>query len=248
VRRFYIGGVQELGEREVGVIAATPELARDGHILEPGGMDLTNYRKNPIVLFSHNPSSPVGTATAIGMSAGNLCARVEFAPPGVSAVADQCCALVKTGTLRGVSIGFDVEEAEPLDPSRPRNGLRITRSELLEISFVSVPADTGATVVARAYGERIDFRALPSVPQHDFGYVTSPAEAALVAAAREYGETLTPAMIARITSEAQRLGQTPAYRYRWLRAAGHAANHQTDDYLRRQADLRALTRDDGGSF
>jgi HK97 family phage prohead protease len=243
-RRFYLGGLEQLGEREVGVIAATPELARDGHVLLPGGMDLTNYRKNPIALWQHNPSAPVGTTTAIGVSGGNLCARVEFAPLGASETADQVCRLVKSGVVKGVSIGFDVTECTPLDDAKPRGGQKIIRSELIELSFVSLPADTGATVVARALGERIDFRALPAVP-HDLGYVTSPGERELVAAARECGETLLPAMIARITAEAQRLGQTPAYRYRWLRAAGHAANHQTDDYLRRQADLRALTRDEG---
>src|SRR5207248_7076928 len=61
---------------------------------------------------------------------------------------------------RGISIGFDPDwsTAEPIDPARPRAGKRFKKSELLEISVVSIPSDTGATVVQRSFGGRDDFR------------------------------------------------------------------------------------------
>lgn len=151
----FMGNVEALGEREVGIICATDQLARDGHVLEPAGIDVTNYRSNPIVLFAHDPECPVGCCTAIGIENGALAARVEFAPPGVSAKADEVCGLVKAGIVCGVSVGFDPIEAAPLDPLRgARGGLHITASELLEISFCSVPVDTGARVVARSFSSR----------------------------------------------------------------------------------------------
>ena len=159
-QRFFSGDVEPIGEREIGVIAATSKLARDGNILEISGMDLTNYRKVPIVLYQHDSMQPVGTATALGVVGDSLAARIQFAPPGISVVADQCCAMCKAGILRGISIGFDPDwsTSEPLDPARPRSGRRFKNSELLEISVVSLPADTGATVVARSFGDRADFR------------------------------------------------------------------------------------------
>jgi HK97 family phage prohead protease len=167
MQRFVTGGVESLGEREVGVIASTDQLARDGHIIVQSGIDLTNYRKNPVVLWNHNVDElPVGACTAIGIQNGSLAARIEFAPAGASNRADEICGLVKAGILRGISIGFDPLDGEPLDPHRPRGGMRVTSSELIEISFCDVPVDTGAMVVARSFSSRPGaaamLRALPS--------------------------------------------------------------------------------------
>ena len=65
--------------------------------------------------------------------------------------------------ISGVSIGFDPIESEPLDPRNPRAGQRVVRSELMEISFVSIPADLGAGVVARSFGATA-FRGLRRIP------------------------------------------------------------------------------------
>jgi HK97 family phage prohead protease len=150
IRKLLTGEVKQLADDEVEVVMSTSAQARDGHILEARGVQLKNYRANPIVLWQHNPQEPIGRAEDIHVAGDKIVARVKFAPTGVSATADKVRGLVKNDIVRGVSIGFDVEESEPLDPARPRTGgLRITKAEILECSFVSVPADTGAQVTAR---------------------------------------------------------------------------------------------------
>ena len=139
-----------LGDNEVEVVISTAALARDGHILEPTGCDLTNYRANPVVLWQHNPDQPVGRATDLVVEGDRIRARITFAPAGVSAKADEVRGLVKNGIVSGISVGFDVLDATPLDPKKPRGGQRFTRWELLECSFCSVPVDPGAAVTARA--------------------------------------------------------------------------------------------------
>ena len=139
-----------LGEGEVEVVISTAALARDGHILEPTGCDLTNYRANPVVLWQHNPDQPVGRATDLVVEGDRIRARITFAPAGISAKADEIRGLVKTGIVSGISVGFDVQDGTPLDPKKPRGGQRFTKWELLECSFCSVPVDPGAAVTTRA--------------------------------------------------------------------------------------------------
>jgi len=141
--------ITPVGDDEVDVVMSTAALARDGHILLPQGCVLDNYRANPIVLWSHNPDHPIGNAENIVVSADNITARARFAQLGISRKADEIRGLAKTGVIRAVSVGFDALEMEPLNPKKPHGGQRITAWELMEFSFVSVPADPGAVVTAR---------------------------------------------------------------------------------------------------
>lgn len=149
-RRTFPAEISALGDNEVLIRMSTGDRARDGHILDPGGCVLDNYRANPIQLWQHDPNEPVGTNSDIAIAGGCIEARTTFAPPGISATADKVRGLVKAGVVRAVSIGFEILDATPIDPARPCGGLHATSWELLECSFVSVPADTGAVVTARA--------------------------------------------------------------------------------------------------
>lgn len=153
IRKLIRADITELGEDEVEVVMSTSSLARDGHVLVPQGAQIENYRANPIVLWSHDPDKPIGNSENVQVSSDKITARVKFAPLGISKKADEIRGLVKSGVIRAVSIGFDPLEGEPLDPLKPKGGQRFTIWEMLEMSFVSVPADTGAVVTARAHGD-----------------------------------------------------------------------------------------------
>lgn len=151
IRQAVPTSLRQLGDDEVECILSTGTVARDGHVLVPAGCDLTGYRKSPIVLWQHIPSEPVGRASQIAVHQDRITARVTFAPLGVSAQADKVRGLVKSGVVTSMSVGFDPKDGVPLDPKRPHGGQRITKWELLECSFVAVPADSGAVVTARGY-------------------------------------------------------------------------------------------------
>jgi HK97 family phage prohead protease len=143
-------GSAALGDRTIKAIASTGALARDGSVWDMQGGDLTNFRRNPIVLFMHNQAAPVGTADVL-LTGNRMETTITFAPAGVSARADEVCGLAKAGILKGVSCAITIRECVPIDPTKPRGGQRVTKWELLEISIVSVPADASALVTQRAH-------------------------------------------------------------------------------------------------
>jgi HK97 family phage prohead protease/HK97 family phage major capsid protein len=122
---------------------------RYGDIVEAAGWELRAFKRNPIALFGHDSSFPIGIWRNVRVEGKRLLGRLEFAAAGTSARIDELRSLVEQGVLKAVSVGFRVL-AEPV-PIEPR-GLRFTKHELLETSLVAVPANPAALSAAKALG------------------------------------------------------------------------------------------------
>jgi HK97 family phage prohead protease len=109
---------------------------------------LDDFRRNPIMLAQHKGDQPIGSWPSIEVKNGRLEALGEFAPEGVSALADEYCRLAEAGIVRAVSVGFMPISYEPLRGG----GLRFTKWDLVELSLVSVPANPNALVIERGWG------------------------------------------------------------------------------------------------
>lgn len=140
-----------------------------GDMIEPSGWDLRNFKKNPIALFSHASSSPIGIWEDVRVEGGKLLGRLKLAARGTSSRIDELISLVEQGILRAVSVGFVPVKSEPLDPARPYGPQRYIKQELRECSLVSVPANPAALALAKslnlspetmslAFGEHADAR------------------------------------------------------------------------------------------
>ena len=134
------------------VIAAV-EKSRNPIYIDLGGIDTTNYKKNPIVLYNHddgdpfilglggnNSGIPVARAVNIGMDmAGRVVSRFQFLPG--DAFASRIENAWSQGFLRGASIRILPLEIEEMNEGED---IKITKSDLLEWSIVTIPADADA--------------------------------------------------------------------------------------------------------
>lgn len=132
----------------VSFIASTASEDRMGDVIRQDGWDLKAYKKNPVVLFGHDHSKPIGKAHNIRVKDGALTADFEFASAEVDEFAAKIGRMVKAGYLNAVSVGFQPLEVKP----RKNGGYEFLKSELLEISVVSVPANSEALAFAKSLG------------------------------------------------------------------------------------------------
>jgi HK97 family phage prohead protease len=138
-------------KRQIRVIAASGRADRVGDIVKVAGIDLTNYRKNSVVLYGHDHYGlPVAKAVEMYVNEkGHLEMVFEFADAETYAFADTVYRLIKGGFLKGVSIGARVLEAEYIrDEDNRIIGRMYKKLELLEVSVVAIPADSKALITA----------------------------------------------------------------------------------------------------
>ena len=131
--------------RSVNFIISTDSIDRDGDVLDPQGWDLTAYKKNPTVLWSHDYSAlPVAKAVSIVQTAHGLAAMAEFPAKGIHPFADTVYELLKGGFLGAASVGFRPITSEKAHDRE--KGINYSRQELLEWSIVPIPANPEALV------------------------------------------------------------------------------------------------------
>lgn len=124
---------------------ATPDRYDD--VIEPTGWILENFQKNPIALFGHNSSFPIGKWSDLRIENNALRGRLRMAPEGTSSRIDELRRLIDAGILRAVSVGFIPVEMEEREGSK--YGTRFIKQDLVETSLVSVPANPNALAVAK---------------------------------------------------------------------------------------------------
>lgn len=121
---------------------------RDGEVLEVEGWDLKAFKRNPVLLWQHNRAPahnglPIGTAKNIRITEIGKSRKLVFEPE-FDASTEFNRTVQKfygNGILNTFSVGFI-----PIE----RDGNRITKQELLEISAVTVPALSTAEVIQRS--------------------------------------------------------------------------------------------------
>jgi HK97 family phage major capsid protein/HK97 family phage prohead protease len=131
--------------RTITGIATTPTLDRQGHSLDPFGATFTN----PLpLLLHHDQERPIGrvtlqSPTAAGITFTASLPQITEAGPLRDRV-DEAWQSIKAGLLRGVSIGFRL--LEPGAPMAKSGGYKLTKTEICELSLVSVPANLDASI------------------------------------------------------------------------------------------------------
>jgi uncharacterized protein len=136
--------------RTVVAVVSTSETDRMGDIVVQSGIDLTNYRRNPVVLWAHDATMPIARCTSIDIVDGALTATMKFPDAGADQDSDRVLNKIRAGLLNATSIGFRPIKVSPL----PKGGLRFDASELMEFSIVSIPANAGALIQQRSVVRR----------------------------------------------------------------------------------------------
>lgn len=129
--------------------ASSKKEDRDRDILHQDGFDLKNFKKNPVIPWSHNYWEPPVAKSVKTWVDGDLMFQPKFD------MADEFAVKIfnkyKGGFLTSFSVGFIGIEFTPRDEKDPWFGGReFTKMELLEISCVAVPANPHANVHVNA--------------------------------------------------------------------------------------------------
>lgn len=156
----------------ISIVASDATVDRYGDIVDPRGWDLTAYMTNPVLLVDHDyrVESIVGHASTAYVEDHALKVLARLDDKGTNAKATMVRNLIEQGSLRTTSVGFapveyhammrGVQDKCPVCVGHAKGlagaegdyrdvyleGLHFTKQELLELSFVAVPANPSALI------------------------------------------------------------------------------------------------------
>lgn len=137
------------GVVRISYVASTDDIDRYGDVVSQN-WDLKGFMANPVILWNHDQQAPpIARATKVDVNSGKLLIDVEFdmEDPHAANIARKA----QSGFINAVSVGFQPIEMIPRS-ELPKDhkaygseGVFYNRSELLELSIVTVPANSRAT-------------------------------------------------------------------------------------------------------
>jgi len=128
-------------DRTIEFVASKEIVDRGGDLVKIKGIDLKNYKKNPVICWAHGHSDlPIGKAVNIRKTGDELRIKVQFPTPEEYGFADTIYKLCKGKYLNGCSVGIipDYKSNEYIDD---KNGVTrvINKCEFVELSVAPLP-------------------------------------------------------------------------------------------------------------
>jgi HK97 family phage prohead protease len=121
-------------------VASTPSTDRSGDIVEPRGAKFTL----PFPLLAqHDHQSPIGEVYSAMVTDQGIEIEARIAKNSDLDYVEKTWKQIKSGLVRGLSIGFRGLEVE-----RMKKGLRFKSYEIIELSAVTIPCNAQASIYA----------------------------------------------------------------------------------------------------
>lgn len=144
--------------------------ARDGFILEQRGLEFDRYRENPVVLYAHDDAGMFGDSRALPIArsadesfiedrdmttaVAHFDMEDEFARAVLGKIDRK---LINATSIRWIPLEHRIDRIKRHEDSDQTEPVIVfVRSEVLEWSFVPIPADPNA-IIQRADGGRMEF-------------------------------------------------------------------------------------------
>lgn len=129
-------------------VLSTYSVDRDMERIDPNGWNLKFYKKNPVVLWSHEWYSPaIGQMLSIRVKDGELIGKVLFDPPEIDPFASKIAEKAMRGTIRAGSVGFKSDRIELVeeDDKKEEAYLIHRKQTLYEFSIANLGSNRDAT-------------------------------------------------------------------------------------------------------
>lgn len=137
-------GVEKESDGIYSFVISTPDVDRYGTVIVPSGIEYMSYMKNPVVLLNHKTEYlPIGKCLGFFLNGENLEATIQL-----DLQDEKACKIdskINRGFMSAVSVGIMPIESE----EQTINGEKVTvytRSELVEFSVVTIPANRDALI------------------------------------------------------------------------------------------------------
>lgn len=130
-------------QRELTGIATTPSVDRVGDIVESDGVEF----KLPIpLLWQHDSRQPIGEVYAASVTENGIEIKARLVqldePKNLAERLNEAWASIKSGLVKGLSIGFSAIEYSFMDSG----GIRFSKWAWHELSAVTIPANADASI------------------------------------------------------------------------------------------------------